>query len=92
MIGSMVHIQCVRCGRKIDTKHERRKVDIPMQLFVAAQKMEKIDVDSFVCTGECQNEYYKWKSLIESLQYMFNEDSSENEKIIPLICNERENF
>jgi hypothetical protein len=65
----MVHIQCVRCGRKIDAKHQRRKVNISIRLFVAAQKMEKVDGNSFVCTGECQNEYYKWKSITQSLQH-----------------------
>ena len=55
-------------------------------------KNGKADADSFLCTGKCQNEYDKWKSLTHSLQYIFNEDSSENEKLIPLTYNERENF
>jgi hypothetical protein len=81
----MVHIQCVRCKCKIDAKHERRKVNISMQLFVAAQKIEKVEADSFLCTGECQNEYYKWKILTQSLQHIFNQDSSEEEKVTSLI-------
>ncbi len=56
-----------------------------MQLFVAAQKMEKVEADSFLCTGGCQNEYYKWKSSTQSLQHIFNQDSSEEEKVTSLI-------
>ena len=63
----MVHVQCVRCGRKIDAKYERRKVNIPMQLFVAAQKTEQAAADSFLCAGERQNESYKRKRLTQSL-------------------------
>ena len=88
----MVYTQCVRCGRRIDPKHERRKVNISIQLFVAAQKTEKVYADSFLCTGQCQNEYYKWNSLTQSLQYIFNEDSSENVTVISFTHNIQNNF
>ena len=71
IVGSMVHVQCVLCGRKINAKYERREVNIPRQLFVAAQKTEQVAADSFLCTGERQNEYYERKRLIQSLQYKY---------------------
>ena len=90
--GWMVQTQCVRFRRRIDAKHERRKVNISIQLFVTAQKMEKVYADSFLCTGQCQNEYYKWKSLTQPLQYIFNEDSSENATVMSFTHNIQNNF
>ena len=53
--------------------------------------MEKVDADSFLCTGQCQNGYYKWKSLAQSLRYIFNEDSSENVPVISFTHNIQNN-
>jgi hypothetical protein len=78
----MVHIHCVRYGRKIDTKHERRKVNVSIQLFVTTQKMKKVDDSSFICTGECRSEHHKRKSTTQSLQHIVKEHSSDDEKVI----------